>query len=347
MNFLEEATGYKETKRDKVLLIDTNNLSMRCLFALAYDPTDTSFTIYKNAFLTSLCKSVRQFKPNKIIFCMEGFHNWRRDVFTDYKCSRAPGREASPVDFDAFFQMNNEFIEDSSKSLQNCLFLKVHRLEADDLIALTTKYMPQWDITLISTDKDFYQLHKYPNFKQWDPIKNKFIQVIDPNVALMQKIITGDKSDDIPQLKKGVGPKTVEKILIEGLQDWLTKNDLQQRFDENRRLIDFDFIPKEFHQPVIDILENWKQGKFNGREFYNFVVKHGMGVALETLDEKIETFSQIRGANEEPAEPEKIDIPKQPKTPEPTKTDSWEQEHWFCNGQPYEEPGDPSLRQGS
>lgn len=307
MNFLEEATGYTETKRDKVLLIDTNNLSMRCLFALAYDPTDTTFSIYKNAFLSSLCKSVRQFKPNKIVFCMEGFHNWRRDVFTDYKCSRAPGRDASLVDFDSFFKMNNEFIEDLSKSLQNCLFLKVFRLEADDLIALTTKYMQQWDITLISTDKDFYQLHKYPNFKQWDPIKNRYIQVIDPNVALMQKIITGDKSDDIPQLKKGVGPKTVEKILIEGLQDWLMKNDLQQRFDENRRLIDFDFIPKEFHQPVIDILKNWKQEKFNGREFYNFVVKHGMGAALETLDEKIETFSQIFGANEEMTEKQEQD----------------------------------------
>lgn len=298
MNFLEEAVGYKEIKRDKVLLIDTNNLSMRCLFALAYDPTDTQFTIYKNAFLTSLCKSVRQFAPNKIVFCMEGFQNWRRDVYANYKCSRADGRAESPVDFDAFFKMNNEFIDDLSKCLQNCLFLKVLHLEADDLIALTTKYMKNWDITLISTDKDFYQLHKYQNFKQWDPIKNRFIQVIDPNVALMQKIITGDKSDDIPQLKKGVGPKTVEKILIEGLQDWLIKNDLQKRFDENRRLIDFDFIPQEFHQTAIGILQNWRQGKFDGREFYNFIVKHNLGAALEMLDEKIETFSKIVPANE-------------------------------------------------
>lgn len=301
MSELENFVDYSEDKREDVLLIDTNNLSMRCLFALAYDPTDTNFNMFKSAFLGSLKKAIKQFKPNKVIFCQEGFHNWRRDLFTDYKCSRAPGREASPVDFDAFFKMNNEFLEDLSNVMQNTLFLRVDHLEADDLIALITKHMKEWNITTISTDKDFYQLHKFKNFKQWDPIKNKFIEVTDPHTALMTKIITGDKSDDIPQLKKGVGPKTVVKILNEGLDEWLAKNDLKEQFDHNRRLIDFEFIPADLAANAVNAIKSWEQGKFSGREFYNFIVKHGMGVELEKLDETIEIFSKIKPAGAKPA----------------------------------------------
>lgn len=294
MSLLEEMIDFKEEKREKVLLIDTNNLSMRCLFALAYDPTDVSFNMYKNAFLGSVKKSIRQFQPNKIIFCQEGYDNWRREAFTDYKYSRAAGREESPVDFDAFFKMNNEFLSDLADVLKNTLFLRVPRLEADDLIALITKYKKEWDIVLVSTDHDFYQLHKYQNFKQFDPIKDKYIEVLDANVALLTKIITGDKSDDIPQLKRGTGPKTVAKILASGLDEWLKNNDLQEAFDRNRKLIDFDFIPKEFHQGVLDAVNAWQQGTFDGRAFFSFITKHNMGVALETLDESIETFSRVK-----------------------------------------------------
>lgn len=294
MSELESMIGYAEEKREEVLLIDTNNLSMRCLFALTYDPTDTNFGLYKSAFLGSLKKSIKQFKPNKVIFCQEGFHNWRRELFDDYKCSRAPGREASPVDFDAFFKMNNEFLEDLQSVMQNTLFLRVDHLEADDLIAIITKHRQDWNITTVSTDKDFYQLHKYKNFKQWDPIKDKYIEVPDPHVALMTKIITGDKSDDIPQLKRGVGPKTVAKILDKGLDEWLSENELKDRFDQNRKLIDFEFIPADLAKNAIIAVDGWQQGAFSGREFYNFIVKHGMGAELERLDETMEILSKIK-----------------------------------------------------
>lgn len=293
MNFLEEMTEYKEEAPDKVLLIDTGNLSMRCLFALAFDPTDTQFTIYKNAFMQSLSNLVKRFSPNKVIFCQEGFSNWRKEIYPNYKISRAASREASLIDFDVFFRINNEFIDDLSKVLTNCLFLKIYHLEADDLIAILAKNMKKWDITLVSTDRDFYQLHRYKNFKQWDPIKNTFIKVIDPEMALMEKIISGDRSDDIPKLKNGVGPKTVAKILNNGLHEWLHNNGLQERFDENRRLIDFDFIPQEYIKQVLDAVDAWKQEKFNGNEFYPFLVKHGLGTIIESMDEKIEIFKKV------------------------------------------------------
>ena len=57
---LEDFIGYTEEtppQREKVLLVDTNNMSMRCLYATPYDPTDTDFTSYKTAFMMSLKKA--------------------------------------------------------------------------------------------------------------------------------------------------------------------------------------------------------------------------------------------------------------------------------------------------
>lgn len=299
---LEDFIGYTEEtppQREKVLLVDTNNMSMRCLYATPYDPTDTDFTSYKTAFMMSLKKAIKQFHPTKIIFCQEGGNNWRKQEYDGYKASRAEGYSASLVDFDAFFKMNNEFINGLQKTLQNALFLRIPRLEADDLIALITKYKQDWDILLISTDHDFYQLHKFENFEQYDPVKHKFIEVLNPELALMQKIITGDASDDIPKLKDRVGPKTVEKILLEGLDEWLDENDLHAAFDRNRKIIDFEYIPKEFHQPVIDAVDSWKQGKFNGNEYYTFVIKQQIPRELEKLDESLEIFSRVKSTEKE------------------------------------------------
>lgn len=299
MSSLEDFIGYTEEQpkgKEKVLLVDTNNMSMRCLYALAYDPTDTQFTSYKIAFLQSLKKAIKQFHPNKIIFCQEGGNNWRKEHFDSYKISRAQGYDESKIDFNVFFQMNNEFIAGLQKALQNALFLRIPRLEADDLIGLITKYRQDWDILLISTDKDFYQLHKYPNFKQYNPVSHKFIEVLNPELALMQKIIIGDGSDDIPQLMFRVGPKTVEALYMKGeINEWVKKNDLQVAFDRNRLLIDFDYIPKEYHQPVIDAVASWEQGKFNGREYYNFVINEHLGKELEKIDESLEIFNRVKG----------------------------------------------------
>lgn len=293
---LAEFIGLSEEQptREKVLLVDQNNMSMRCLYALAYDPTDVHFTGYKNAFLGSLKKAIKQFQPTKIIFCQEGGNNWRKEAYDGYKASRAAGYAEAKVDFQAFFKMNNEFIAGLEKALQNALFLRIPRLEADDLIALITKYKPEWDILLISTDKDFYQLHKYKNFKQWNPVKHKYVEVLDPHLALMQKIIIGDATDDVPQLKFRVGPKTVEKILSEGLDEWLKDNDLKEKFDRNRKLVDFDYIPSEYHQPVIDAVNAWKQGKFNGSEYMTFIANAHLGLEIEKLNETMEIFSRVK-----------------------------------------------------
>ena len=277
-DFIDEQ---KEAEKEKVLLVDLHNLSMRHLFAQIPDPTDVSYTEYKIGMLMSIRKLMRIFKPDRMIFCKESLDgNWRKSIYPDYKANRAAERESSIIDFGSFFPINNKFIDGLEKCMKNAQFLKVPHLEADDLVALTVMNEPNWDITLVSTDKDFYQLHAYKNFHQWDPIKEEYIQVLNPDAALMELIVRGKKTNNIPSLKKGVGVKTFAKIYQDGLNEWISMNMLQEQFDRNTKLFSFRCIPQEYKSQVKNIIEDFEKQPFDSREFFNFIIGEGIGTFM-------------------------------------------------------------------
>ena len=76
-------------------------------------------------------------------------------------------------------------------------------------------------------------------------------------MAMMLKIITGDKSDNIPGIKYRFGPKTAYKLLSEGdgkqnLQDMLDKDPaVKVAFNRNRKLIAFSEIPAKLQQEIV------------------------------------------------------------------------------------------------
>ena len=51
---------------------------------------------------------------------------------------------------------------------------------------------------IVSSDKDFIQLHKYYNVKQFSPTQKKLLNSIDPNEYLKEHIMKGDRGDGIP-----------------------------------------------------------------------------------------------------------------------------------------------------
>lgn len=284
-DFIDEE---KQQEKQKVLLIDLNNLCMRHLWAQIPDPTDISYTEYKIGMLMSIRKLSRIFNPDRIIFCKESLDgNWRKAFYPEYKANRAEARESSVIDFNKFFVINTAFFNGLEKCMKNAQFLTVSHLEADDLIALIVMNEPNWDVTLVSTDKDFYQLHSYKNFRQWNPMKDEYIQVLNPEATLMEKIVRGDRSDNIPTLKKGVGTKTFAKIYSEGLENWINENSLQEQFDRNTKLISFRCIPEEFKSQVKNIVEDFEKQPFDGREFFNFIIENGLGGFMERATEFI------------------------------------------------------------
>ena len=91
-------------------------------------------------------------------------------------------------------------------------------LEADDIIAAYAKAFPG-DTTIMSTDKDLYQLLD-ERTKILHPFTNKFIDAetvlnkfgVEPGFICDMLSLAGDSADDIPGVP-GIGPKKAAKIL--------------------------------------------------------------------------------------------------------------------------------------
>lgn len=273
----EKFVTLPKADKNKVLLVDWSNLAMRNLFVVPYDPTDDKFLQWKNMMLRSIKKLFTEHDAGRVIFCLEGHKNWRKDYYPEYKANRLVAREASKIDFETFFKEQDKFVESLKSLLSNCMFLQVDHAEADDLIAVITMKYPHWKVTNISSDRDFYQLYKYPNYRQYDSVKGQFIEVLNPENYLLEKVIIGDAGDNVPKLKNKVGPKTAAKIINseEGLEEWLKLENLEKEFERNMTLISFDFIPEEIRNSIRKAVDNWIGVPFKGNKIMDFLTKNG------------------------------------------------------------------------
>lgn len=275
----------------KVLIFDISNLMMRCLFAQKVDPTEKRFDLFKLTFLGSFTKALKQHTPDRVIW-VEDSESWRKELCPEYKANRAAKREQSVVNFDVFFPVATEFFETLHKCFRNIPFIRVPRAEADDCIATIVKNKPEWDIINISSDKDFYQLFKYANYSQYDAVKHEFVQCLNPEHALLLKIITGDKSDNIAGLKRGIGPVKALKIINEDVDKWVEEEHLKEKYELNTKLISFNCIPKEIELDIMKALDSFEYQEFDTKAYFKFVQMNGL---VELMDNMTEFTNLIKG----------------------------------------------------
>ena len=142
--------------------------------------------------------------------------------------------------------------------------IRVDGAEADDIIAtLVKKYAPHENIVIVSSDKDFVQLHVNKSVKQWSPILGKFVTTTSPQRDKLEHILQGDRGDGIPNALSGddsfVTGQRQKPINKKKLAEWveLSYDDLAQHsqlghgFTRNRMLIDFDNIPTNVTQAIV------------------------------------------------------------------------------------------------
>jgi len=285
--------GY--TKKEKVLFFDMHNLLFRSLFVShGQDPLDKTYGYFKFLVMNGIFKNIKNFQPTKVIIASDSRNYWRRDIYPGYKASRKGMRDKSGIDFDHFFGVYDKFMEDLKEALTMIHFLAVHRCEADDIIAVLTKERFQKDdVVNYSTDKDMYQLFKYKNYTQFDPIKKKFITHLNPARELVLKILTGDRGDDIPGVKSKCGPVTAQQMLDLGLTNSLLNKSMEDNFERNKQLIDFDMIPLEIVEKITSEFDNYHINTYNGGKIFNFLVKYKLNFFIENLQEFTPSLKEI------------------------------------------------------
>jgi 5'-3' exonuclease len=148
------------------------------------------------------------------------------------------------------------------------VILEHPKLEADDCIAITTKYIldkyPTAHIFIITSDKDYLQLSCDRvelfdlGFKKLTEQKSS---TGNPEKDLFCKIIMGDPSDNIKSVLKKCGLKTALKCFEnrEYFEDRLKKENAYDAYCFNKKIIDFNEIPKElvdeFMQSIVKAKE--------------------------------------------------------------------------------------------
>ena len=258
----------------------------------------------------SLTNKFKASKTNEVILALDSKPSWRNDYyiqntkdFPEYKNQKYKGdrKKHEEYNWEKIWEAFNAGM-DALNELSDFKVLKVDLAEADDIVAILARKAPETeDVFICSSDKDFHQLQR-KNIHIYDPIKRIIIPPIDiERHQQLHFILAGD--DNLKQIKKGVGAKTAEKILAEGLDLYLQTNpDMKARYDFNQRMIDFDFIPKEVANSIEVSYNNYSGKEFNNGKLLTFFIKHKMKLMLGKIQQfklldKSEKFSVVNPKN--------------------------------------------------
>ena len=219
--------------------------------------------------LTSLKTYEKQYAPEygEIVLAYDSKHYWRKDYFPFYKQNRKKDREKSGHDWSKIFDVLNK-IRDEIKEYFCWKVIEVHGAEADDVISTLCKNKGTEKILILSGDKDFIQLQKYPGVYQFNPTTKKYISTDDPYAFIKEHIIKGDKSDGIPnflssddtfvigQRQKPISQKKLNVWVDQDPEKFCQNEDQFKNFCRNRTLIDFDYVPSDIEDKIMGAYES-------------------------------------------------------------------------------------------
>lgn len=268
------------------------------MIQLSIKKQELHIDLIRHMVLNSLRKYRMMFKEDygEMIICCDGVNPWRKDIFPQYKANRRKTREESKLEWDLIFLLLNG-IRDEIKENLPYRVIHIDNAEADDIIAVLIKKIPyvQESFMIISTDKDFRQLQKIPRVSQYSPIQKKIIEEEDPHKYIKEHILLGDTSDGIPNFLSpddtfinGIRQKPINR---KKLSYWIDSdpkgfcNEYQYRnYQRNQRLIDFDFIPEEIEENIMQEYENVEVAPREG------VLNYFIHRRLKELMSKIQEF---------------------------------------------------------
>lgn len=136
--------------------------------------------------------------------------------------------------------------------------------EADDIIAVLANKIYREDknrlIVIISNDNDYLQLvnDKTLIWSLQNKLLNSKVEMTS-NEMLMRKILKGDEGDNIPSIVGNMSEKDINELIQnqEKFESWLNTNDKRKLFENNQKLIDFNFIPDEIRGSILDSCKSW------------------------------------------------------------------------------------------
>jgi 5'-3' exonuclease len=245
-----------------MVLVDMNQVTLSSLMVQIGRDSEVNADLVRHMVLNSIRMYRTKFVEDygELVLCYDSKHYWRKDFFPQYKSNRKKMREASDFDWKTIFDTLNILKEELKENFPYKI-LEVYGAEADDIIA-TICESEEEDIMIISGDKDFIQLQKYKNVKQWNPVQKKLLNGKNPELYLKEHIIKGDRSDGIPNVLSGDNsfvdkirqiPLTKKKIrtwIEHDFMDVAPNEEAKRNYHRNTTLVDLSNIPQDLKDKI-------------------------------------------------------------------------------------------------
>ena len=222
---------------------------------------------------------------------------WRRDYFPNYKYKRRESREQSTMDWTEVFRIINSVREDLKEHFPYKV-VSVAKAEADDIIGTlvleTQEFGKNEPVMIVSADKDFVQLHKFNNVRQYSPMLKKFMVEKNPRTFLMEHIFKGDSGDGVPNILSPdntfvdsirQSPVTKKKMdaWLEGIDNLesVMDADTYRNYVRNKKLIDLTETPDVVKQEIINNYES--QSLTHKSRVLNYLIKKRCKMLIECV----------------------------------------------------------------
>ena len=277
-----------------MILIDfTQTIIAGMMAQMKYNDGEINEGMLRHMILNSVRNYAKRYKDDygDIVLCTDAANPWRRNYFPLYKANRKKTREASDMDWTMIFESLQKVKEEIRDNFPYH-YMYVLNCEADDIIAVLTKhYHTKENIMIISGDKDFQQLQKYPGVEQFSPNLNKMIVCESPNDFLQEHILRGDKSDGVPNIlsndncfDEGIRQTPMKKSVLDKYMRITIENDdkYYRNYLRNQTLIDLEFIPSELEDAILREFDNSQPP--SGKVF-DYLTKHRLNELLDNVED--------------------------------------------------------------
>jgi len=235
----------------------------------------------------------------QMVICADGMNTWRKEYFPYYKANRKKGREESDQDWNEIFRILHLVKEEIRDNLPYKV-IHMDGVEADDIIASlvleTQEFGKDEPVMIVSSDKDFIQLQKYKNVKQFSPIQKKMVTDDNPRTYAFNHIMRGDSGDGVPNVLSAddtfVSEKSQTPLRQNRINEWLENSDnlrdimpeeIYRNYQRNKKLIDLTEIPEDIQTTIINTFMEQKVPM--KMKVLNYLIKKRCNLLIEVVEE--------------------------------------------------------------
>ncbi len=278
-----------------MILLDYSQTVIGSFMAMGRGKPVVEEDLLRHTILNTIRMFRNQFSKEfgEMVICCDGKDNWRKKVFPEYKANRRKNREEDATDWKTLFELLHEMRDDISKYFPYKV-MHVDEAEADDIIAVIVRELSEEPTLIVSSDKDFIQLQKFDNVKQWSPLQKKFV-VGDPVESLYDKTIRGDTGDGVPNILSSddtfiIEGKRQTPITKKKLDLWRGKfpeefcnESMLRNYHRNKTLVNLDETPKSI---CINIINQYQSQEVGDRsQLLNYFVDKKLKNLMEVIEE--------------------------------------------------------------